>query len=82
MPTVRAVGVSTAVPVIRSPFAVTHARGMYAEAAAAGVRAVVASIPAWARTLVDRQTIPATVVDAGTVPSKPTFRNCVKLFGV
>jgi hypothetical protein len=49
---------------------------MYAEAAAAGVRAVVASTPAWARALVDRQTIPATVVDAGRVPSKPTFRNC------
>jgi hypothetical protein len=46
---------------------------IYAEAAAAGVSAVVASVPACARALVERQTTPAReVVAAGA--SNPTLR--------
>jgi hypothetical protein len=71
---VKVVGVLAAVPVIRSPFAVMHVLGTNAEAAAAGVRAVVVSVPACARALVERQTIPALVVVAGEM-SAPTFKN-------
>jgi hypothetical protein len=47
--------------------------GIYAEAAEAGVSAVVVSVPACARASVERQTIPAMeVVAAGA--SKPTLR--------
>jgi hypothetical protein len=46
VPTPRAVGVDAAVPVIKAPLPVTQVFGRYAEAAAAGVRAVVVSVPA------------------------------------
>ena len=55
---------ATLVPPIRSPNAPKHTLGTKAERAVEGVRAVRVSVPACASALVDRQTLPATVVVA------------------
>jgi hypothetical protein len=69
-----ATGVDAAVPVMREPFAVMQVLGIYADAAAAGVRAVMVLVPACACAFVARQTTPLLVVVAYDT-SKPTFRN-------